>query len=66
MIIVKTEDISSAIKQAKVMIKPGSLVLENSLRFSAKKINSISELTLEESNLLREFLAHVTEKLILW
>lgn len=37
MIIVKTEDISSAIKQAKVMIKPGSLVLENSLRFSAKK-----------------------------
>lgn len=37
MIIVKTEDISSAIKQAKVMIRPGSLILENSLRFSAKK-----------------------------
>ena len=37
MIIVKTEDISSAIKQAKVMIRPGTLVLENSLRFSAKK-----------------------------
>ena len=37
MIIVKREDLSAAVKQAKAMIKPSSLVLENSLRFTVKK-----------------------------
>lgn len=37
MIIVNKDDISSAVKQAKAMIKPSLLALENSLRFTAKQ-----------------------------
>lgn len=37
MIIVNKDEISSAVKQAKAMIKPSLLVLENSLRFTAKQ-----------------------------
>lgn len=47
MIIVNKDDISSAVKQAKAMIKPSLLALENSLRFTAKQ----SRLFIRNSNI---------------